>query len=225
MDVFQKINLLIYNEFFVGLILTIVIGISLSVIYKNFSLALSNKQNLSFNLLLLALITYLIISSIKSSIALSLGMVGALSIVRFRVAIKEPEEVVYIFFAIAIAIANAAGIFFQSAISSIIIFIIIIINNKLKFKFINIGSDYLLIFNGIENYKKYDHLINLLKKERLNFIILNYEILGQKISANIKIKFINQNQIENLKKSIINFDKNLNYSFFNNDNTKNLDQD
>ena len=112
MDVFQKINLLIYNEFFVGLILTIVIGISLSVIYKNFSLALSNKQNLSFNLLLLALITYLIISSIKSSIALSLGMVGALSIVRFRVAIKEPEEVVYIFFAIAIAIANAAGIFF-----------------------------------------------------------------------------------------------------------------
>ena len=225
MDVFQKINLLIYNEFFVGLILTIVIGISLSVIYKNFSLALSNKQNLSFNLLLLALITYLIISSIKSSIALSLGMVGALSIVRFRVAIKEPEEVVYIFFAIAIAIANAAGIFFQSAISSIIIFIIIIINNKLKFKFMNIGSDYLLIFNGIENYKKYDHLINLLKKERLNFIILNYEILGQKISANIKIKFINQNQIENLKKSIINFDKNLNYSFFNNDNTKNLDQD
>ena len=225
MDVFQKINLLIYNEFFVGLILTIVIGISLSVIYKNFSLALSNKQNLSFNLLLLALITYLIISSIKSSIALSLGMVGALSIVRFRVAIKEPEEVVYIFFAIAIAIANAAGIFLQSAISSIIIFIIIIINNKLKFKFINIGSDYLLIFNGIENYKKYDHLINLLKKERLNFIILNYEILGQKISANIKIKFINQNQIENLKKSIINFDKNLNYSFFNNDNTKNLDQD
>ena len=225
MDVFQKINLLIYNEFFVGLILTIVIGISLSVIYKNFSLALSNKQNLSFNLLLLALITYLIISSIKSSIALSLGMVGALSIVRFRVAIKEPEEVVYIFFAIAIAIANAAGIFFQSAISSIIIFIIIIINNKSKVKFINIGSDYLLIFNGIENYKKYDHLINLLKKERLNFIILNYEILGQKISANIKIKFINQNQIENLKKSIINFDKNLNYSFFNNDNTKNLDQD
>lgn len=225
MDVFQKIDLLIYNEFFVGLILTIVIGVSLSVIYKNFSLALSNKQNLSFNLILLALITYLIISSIKSSIALSLGMVGALSIVRFRVAIKEPEEVVYIFFAIAIAIANAAGIFLQSVISSIIIFIIIIISNKLKFKFINTGSDYLLIFNDIENYKKYDHLINLLKKERLNFIILNYEILGQKISANIKIKFINQNQIENLKKSIINFDKNLNYSFFNNDNTKNLDQD
>jgi len=223
MDLFQKINLLIYNEFFVGLVLTIIIGLSLSVIYKNFSLALSNKQNLSFNLLLLALITYLIISSIKSSIALSLGMVGALSIVRFRVAIKEPEEVVYIFFAIAIAIANAAGIFLQSVISSIIIFIIIIINNKLKF--INIGNDYLLILNDIENYKKYEDFINLLKKEIPNFIILNYENLEQKISVNIKIKFINQNQIENLKKLIINFDKNLNYSFFNNDNTKNLDQD
>ena len=223
MDLIQKINLLIYNEFFVGLVLTIIIGISLSVIYKNFSLAISNKQNLSFNLLLLALITYLIISSIKSSIALSLGMVGALSIVRFRVAIKEPEEVVYIFLAIAIAIANAAGIFLQSVVSSIIIFMIIIINNKLKF--INIGSDYLLILNDIENYKKYEDFINLLKKESHNFIILNYENLEQKISVNIKIKLIDQNQIENLKKMIINFDKNLNYSLFNNDNTKNLDQD
>ena len=60
---------------------------------------------------------YLVIVVVKSSLALSLGLVGALSIVRFRTPIKEPEELVYLFFAIAIGLGYAAG---QTAITTII---------------------------------------------------------------------------------------------------------
>ena len=62
----------------------------------------------------LAIITTLVITVIKFSLALSLGLVGALSIVRFRAAIKEPEELVYLFFIIGIGLANGANQFLVS---------------------------------------------------------------------------------------------------------------
>lgn len=72
--------------------------------------------------MLLALATMLIIFIVKSSIALSLGLVGALSIVRFRAAIKEPEELVYLFFVIGIGLGMGAG----QATTTILAFILII---------------------------------------------------------------------------------------------------
>jgi uncharacterized membrane protein YhiD involved in acid resistance len=61
------------------------------------------------NFMLIAFTTMLIISIVKSSLALSLGLVGALSIVRFRAAIKEPEELIYLFFAISIGLGLGAN--------------------------------------------------------------------------------------------------------------------
>jgi hypothetical protein len=92
-----------------NLLLAAVLSLILSVAYVRFGRALSNRRRFAQNFLLLAVTTTLIISIVKSSVALSLGLVGALSIVRFRAAIKEPEELVFLFLAISVGLGLGAG--------------------------------------------------------------------------------------------------------------------
>lgn len=84
-------------------------GFVLGEVYVRFGHALSNRRFFAKNFLLLTVTTTLVIGVIKSSLALSLGMVGALSIVRFRAAIKEPEELAFLFLSIAIGLGFGAN--------------------------------------------------------------------------------------------------------------------
>ena len=77
--------------------------------FKNFGSTLSNREEFSQVFPFILLTTILIITVVKSSIALSLGLVGALSIVRFRTPIKEPEELAYLFISIAAGLGLGAG--------------------------------------------------------------------------------------------------------------------
>jgi hypothetical protein len=96
-------------NFILSLCLAAVLGYALSEVYVRFGKALSNRNLFARNFVLLAVTTTLVISIVKSSLALSLGLVGALSIVRFRAAIKEPEELVFLFLAISIGLGMGAG--------------------------------------------------------------------------------------------------------------------
>ena len=78
-------------------------------LYDRCSSAVSDTDSISGVFTLLTIITIAVISVVKASLALSLGLVGALSIVRFRAAIKDPEELVYLFLCIAIGLALGAG--------------------------------------------------------------------------------------------------------------------
>jgi hypothetical protein len=95
--------------FVLSLVLAAVLSLILAVAYVRFGRALSNRKRFAQNFLLLAVTTTLVISIVKSSLALSLGLVGALSIVRFRAAIKEPEELVFLFLAISLGLGLGAG--------------------------------------------------------------------------------------------------------------------
>lgn len=77
-------------------------------VYVYYGQSLSNRRQFAKNFVLLTVTITLIITIVKSSLALSLGLVGALSIVRFRSAIKEPEELMYLFFCIAIGLGLGA---------------------------------------------------------------------------------------------------------------------
>jgi uncharacterized membrane protein YhiD involved in acid resistance len=88
--------------------LSILLSTALAWFYTRYGKSLSNRAKFAQTLPVLALTTVLVISIVKSSLALSLGLVGALSIVRFRTAIKEPEELVYLFIAIAIGLGMGA---------------------------------------------------------------------------------------------------------------------
>ena len=95
--------------FVFGLALTFALGQVLASFYERYARVGSDRRKLARLFPLIAATTMLVIFVVKSSIALSLGLVGALSIVRFRTPIKEPEELIYLFIAIATGIGIGAG--------------------------------------------------------------------------------------------------------------------
>jgi hypothetical protein len=97
------------NEFILNLVLTALLAFILGRVYVLFGSTLSNRDMFARNFVALGMTTMLIISIVKSSLALSLGLVGALSIIRFRAAIKEPEELNYLFLAISLGLGFGAG--------------------------------------------------------------------------------------------------------------------
>ncbi|MBX2819601.1 MAG: DUF4956 domain-containing protein [Rhodothermaceae bacterium] len=94
--------------FVINLLCTALLAFVLSKFYTRFGRSLSNRKQFSANFVLIAMTTMLIISIVKASLALSLGLVGALSIVRFRSAIKEPEELAYLFLVIGLGLGFGA---------------------------------------------------------------------------------------------------------------------
>jgi len=92
-----------------SLLVSAICALVVKYFYKRYSQSINNKDNFSNIFVLLATTTTIVITVVKFSLALSLGLVGALSIVRFRAAIKEPEELVYLFLIIAIGLASGSG--------------------------------------------------------------------------------------------------------------------
>ncbi len=108
------------------------LGLVLGQVYIRFGHSLSNRRLFARNFLVLVVTTTLIISIVRSSLALSLGLVGALSIVRFRAAIKEPEELAFLFLAISIGLGLGAGQALVTIVALMIIFGLIIIRGRLQ---------------------------------------------------------------------------------------------
>lgn len=133
---------IILSQVFISLGLTIIFGMALRSFYIRFSTSLSSPNHIANVLPVLSLVVFLVILIVKSSLALSLGLVGALSIVRFRTPIKEPEELIYLFLAIAVGLGFGAN---QALITSIIVLAILLLmlivmqKKRSKSNFINIS--------------------------------------------------------------------------------------
>ena len=171
-----------FGNFFIAILLSLILAYLVKFTYIKVGRALNDKDYFSDTFIPLAIITTLVITVIKFSLALSLGLVGALSIVRFRAAIKEPEELVYLFFIISIGLANGANQFLLSIIATIIILIFLFIRNIYKNKNSNSGnfisdSNILNVIILQNDKKNIDDIINKLKP--------NFKYLKLK-SANIE---------------------------------------
>ena len=110
--------------FVANLLLSALLAWILGRVYVKFGTTLSNREQFARNFLLVTMTTMLIITIVKSSLALSLGLVGALSIIRFRAAIKEPEELSYLFLAIAVGLGFGAE---QTIITTLAFFVMLAI--------------------------------------------------------------------------------------------------
>ena len=97
------------SNFVVNLFVAALLSVIIQIFYLKYSTTLSSKFEFSKNFVILGITTTIVITIIKSSLALSLGLVGALSIVRFRAAIKEPEELVFLFLIISTGLGCGAG--------------------------------------------------------------------------------------------------------------------
>ena len=109
-----------------------VIGAFIFFIYKKTFQGVMYSSGFGITLIGLTMVTTLVILAVTSNVVLSLGMVGALSIVRFRAAIKEPFEIVFLFWALAVGIVVGAGMFLLAVIGSIIIGLILIVFARRK---------------------------------------------------------------------------------------------
>ena len=136
--------------FMLNLVVATILSYILARFYVRYGNAVANREKFANNFIPLALTTVLIITIIKSSIALSLGLVGALSIVRFRAAIKDPEELIYLFLVIAIGLAAGADYALLAAIAIALILILLFVHYKIQNKavyarenvlYVNINTD------------------------------------------------------------------------------------
>ncbi len=116
-------------DFLINILITMILSYIIGIIYSKYGNSLSNRKKLMQTFVLISVTVMLVISIVKSSLALSLGLVGALSIVRFRTAIKEPEELVYFFIAIAIGLGMGANQRLVTLSGAAIIILYIVIQN------------------------------------------------------------------------------------------------
>ena len=127
-----------FGNFFVALFLSLVLAYLVKLTYIKVGRALNDKDYFSDTFIPLAIITTLVITVIKFSLALSLGLVGALSVIRFRTPIKEPEDLAFLFLAIGIGIGYGAGqIYATTIIFLAIIYYSLIIKHNRRFIALN----------------------------------------------------------------------------------------
>ena len=127
-------DLISHQQFLWNALLCALLSWLLGRFYMRYGRSVSNRKNFGHNFMLLALSTMLIIYIVKSSIALSLGLVGALSIVRFRAAIKEPEELIYLFFTIGIGLGIGANQVTITVLAYVLIMSLMVIHAMLQRK-------------------------------------------------------------------------------------------
>tara|TARA_B100000767_G_scaffold270538_1_gene294454 strand:- start:166 stop:846 length:681 start_codon:yes stop_codon:yes gene_type:complete len=133
LDAFEKVSLKTSGDitlFIIAMLLAVLFSYLLRYFYLHYWRSISDKNQISSNFVLLTLIITIIIAVVKSSLALSLGLVGALSIVRFRTPIKDPEELIFLFICIALGLSLGAYQFSFATIGFVFIIIIILIKSK-----------------------------------------------------------------------------------------------
>ncbi|MEN8905082.1 MAG: DUF4956 domain-containing protein [Clostridiales bacterium] len=126
-----------------ALLLSFTLGLFIFWVYKRSYQGVMYSKTFNISLVALSMITSSVILAITSNIILSLGMVGALSIVRFRTAIKDPIDVIYMFWSISAGIIAGAGLYVLAIITSLTIGLVLYIFSKINIK----HEPYLLIVN------------------------------------------------------------------------------
>lgn len=194
----------------VDIILTAICAMTLSWFYVKFGQSLSNRRRLAKNFLLISVTTALIITVVKSSLALSLGLVGALSIVRFRSAIKEPEELAYLFLSISLGLGFGANQHSITIVAFILILGLVSIQTKFKEKFSR--ENLFLNIKMPKGKKSLDDLIIALQKNCDKIDLKRVDQNKDILEVAFEIEFKNSKQVNKTLETINKFDKSVEIS-------------
>ena len=207
-----QVNLL---NFIVNLLLAAILAYVLGIIYKKCGATLSNRESFSKNFVLITMTTMLIISIVKSSLALSLGLVGALSIVRFRAAIKEPEELSYLFLTIAIGLGFGANQRVITLVAFIIIALIIFLKGGATKS--NLDQSLNLIISS-SNPKEYelDKYVETLRKHFLAVKLIRIEDGNNILEASFLIETGDYQEIKQCTDELKKINSSLNITYLDN---------
>lgn len=187
----------------------LVIGLFIFLIYRFTYQGVIYSHAYNVSILSVNLITALIIMTISSNIVLSLGMVGALSIVRFRTAIKEPMDIIYMFWSLAVGITVGAGLFYVAVSGSLFIGAVIVLLTFFKTS----KKSYILLIYYKE--KAEEQVLSALSE--VSYLIKSKNYTKSQIELTLKVK-IRHNNTDFLKTinaiqdvesvSLVNFEEN-----------------
>ena len=121
-------------DMLISLVVAFIIGMFIIYVYRKTYTGVVYSKAFSLCILMLAMVTAMIIRTISSNISLSLGMVGALSIVRFRTAVKEPVDTGFMFWGISAGIMSGAGLYIPALVASLGIGVLYFISYLMGFK-------------------------------------------------------------------------------------------
>ncbi len=168
-----------------ALVAAFLCGMLIYFIYKKFYKGVIYNNNFNILLVMVSVVTSFIVLTISSNVVLSLGMVGALSIVRFRTAVKDPLDVGFLFWSIAVGITCGAGLYVMSFICTVFISIIYILLVNLKAA----TRVYLLIvkFDNEAN----EEVQKVLKG--IKHLLKNKTVINEKTELTVEIKVKDEN--------------------------------
>lgn len=179
--------------------------------YIRYSFSLTGKSHIGSVLPVLTGVVFLVIIVVKSSLALSLGLVGALSIVRFRTPIKEPEELSYIFLAIAIGLGFGAG--YTLVTTVIVVSILFVIYFWLSNKSIK-SSEYNVVVNWENQDVTHDFITEIVKELSSSLKLVRFENSQNHSTSVFLIELGEEVSIDSLVAKLKESDSTVNVSFF-----------
>ena len=199
-----SINML---DMIIALGLAFAIGLFIFLVYKKTFRCVMYSENFGVSLVAMTLVTTLIILAVTSNVVLSLGMVGALSIVRFRSAVKEPLDIAFVFWSVSIGIVLGAGLIPLAVFGSVFIGIIMLIFVNKK----STDNPYILVINCEDEHSE-NLVMNNINKSVKKHVIKSKTVSasnGIELTVEIKLKemstkFVNEiNKLEGVNNVVL----------------------
>jgi len=168
-----------------AMLVSFALGLFIFYVYKKTFAGVMYSASFGVSIMGMTLVTTLIIIAVTSNVVLSLGMVGALSIVRFRTAIKEPLDIVFLFWSISAGIVTGAGLLPLAVFGSLFIGIILLIFVNRK----STDTPYIIVLN-LENDRAEDDAVSLIKSKTKKALIKSKTVSRNGIELTVEVRLL-----------------------------------
>lgn len=179
----ENVSSFSFTDVLIAMLVSFALGLFIYAVYKKTFRGVMYSSSFGVSLMAMCLITTLIILAVTSNIILSLGMVGALSIVRFRTAVKEPLDIAFLFWAISAGIVTGAGLIPLAVIGSVFIGIILVIFANAK----SSDTPYIAVIS-CENENAEQAAMDILKNNTKKHQIKSKTVTAAGIELMIEVK-------------------------------------
>ena len=176
------------TDMLLALVLAFGVGMFIFLIYKKTYAGVMYSSSFGVTLVALTMITTLVILAVTSNVVLSLGMVGALSIIRFRAAIKEPLDIAFLFWAIAVGIVLAAGFIPLAVIGSVIIGLILLVFANRK----SSANPYIVVLT-CDDQKAEQKAMALLEENTRRCVCKSKTVRAGQVELNLEVRLNDEN--------------------------------
>ncbi|MCB0338113.1 MAG: DUF4956 domain-containing protein [Bdellovibrionales bacterium] len=191
-----------------NLLLAALLSSILGAVYVRYGRSLSQREAFARNFMLLSMTTMLVIAIVKSSLALSLGLVGALSIVRFRAAIKEPEELAYLFLCIGIGLGLGADQRLVTIVAFLMIILFVVVRG-LRSPREKLENMYVTISRKGADDSQLQPIVDVLKKFCSFASLRRFDVTSAGVESAFVARFKDLGALESAKNELRALDKTL----------------